>query len=214
MTSAHLPISTLIEQRRRELGFRRSEVAARSGYKNVSKGVRRLEQVLAGNFERADALLGGLPKALSLSPDVVQEAMDKTVRQIAAEQDALWRASFQPTAYLLGSTERPSHILFFGITGGPERWLKIPLDLSQPPVSYAAQALAVVRKTPEVKFFGPTTGYIVNYTPDNAVRFDLEGRPIETLTSAYRPYEVSVTLGRRPMSAEAFGKALGTWPTT
>jgi hypothetical protein len=180
MTKTQFAIATLIEKRCRELGLRRSEVAARCGYKNLSKGVRRLGQVLAGHFDRADALLGELPKALSLSPDIVQEALDKTVQQIAAEQDALWRARFQPAAYLLGTTERASQILFFGITGGPDRWLKIPLDLSQPPVSYVAQALAVVRKTHEVKFFGRTTGFIVNYSPDLAVRFDLEGRPVET----------------------------------
>jgi hypothetical protein len=79
-------------------------------------------------------------------------------------------------------------------------------------VSYAAQALAVVRKTPEVKFFGPTTGFVVSYSPDHAFRFDLEGRPVETLTRAYCPGEVSVILGRRPVSAEALGKALDTWP--
>lgn len=79
-------------------------------------------------------------------------------------------------------------------------------------MSYAAQALAVVRKTPEVKFFGPTSGFIVNYTPDHAVRFDCEGCPVETLTRAYLPGQVNLTLGRRTVSAEAFGKALGTYP--
>ena len=112
-----------------------------------------------------------------------------------------------------GMDTRPSQLLFFAITGGAERWLKIPLDLSQSPVTYAEQTLAVVRETPVVPFFGRTTGFIVNYTPDHAVRFDCEGRPIETLTRAYRPGEVGATLGRRPVSAEAFGKALGTWPT-
>jgi hypothetical protein len=213
MTITDLPIATLIAERRRKLGLRPSEVAARCGYRNLSKGVRRLEQVLVGDLERADTLLRGLPKALNLPPDVIQEAIDETVRQIAAEQDALWRASFHPSAYLLGTTDRPSQILFFAITGGAERWLRIPLDLSQPPVTYAEQALAVVRKTPEVKFFGPTTGFIVNYTPDHAVRFDCEGCPVETLTRAYRPGQVSLTLGRRPVSAEVFGRALGTYPT-
>jgi hypothetical protein len=211
MTKIDLPIATLIEDRRRELGLRRSKVVARCGYRNLSKGVRRLEQVLAGDFGRADALLHALPNALNLSPDVVQEAIDKTVQLIAAEQDAVWRANFQPSAYLLGTTDRPSQTLFFGITGGPERWLKIPLDVTQPPLSYAEQALAAVRKTPEVKFFGPTTGYVVNYTPDHAVRFDCEGRPVDTLARAYCPGEVTVILGRRPVSAEAFGKTLGAW---
>ena len=80
----------------------------------------------------------------------------------------------------------------FRISGGAERWLKIPLDISQPPITYAEQALAVVRKTPSVAFFGPTTGFIVNYTPDHAVRFDVEGRPIESLARAYRPGAVTL----------------------
>jgi hypothetical protein len=176
-------------------GVRSRHVAA---IKNLSKGVRRLEQVMGGHFARSDALLRGLPEMLNQSPDVVQEAIDKTVRQIAADQDALWRASFQPAAYLLGTAERPSQIFFFGITGGPDRWLKIPLDLSQPPISYVAQTLAVLRKTPEVKFFGPTTGFIVNYSPDLAIRFDIEGQPVETLASAYRPGEV--THSARPLA--------------
>jgi hypothetical protein len=54
-------------------------------------------------------------------------------------------------------------------------------DPSRPPVSYAGQALSVVRRTPFVEFFGATTGFIVNYTPDHAVRFDLEGRPVDTI---------------------------------
>jgi hypothetical protein len=66
------------------------------------------------------------------------------------------------------------------------------------PLSYPVQALLVVRRTPLVKFFGPTTGFIVNYTPDHAVRFDLDGRPVETLTRAHRPGEVTLYLGGRP----------------
>jgi hypothetical protein len=102
--------------------------------------------------------------------------------------------------------------LYFGVTGGAERWLKIPLDLLQPPVSYAAQALAVVRRTHFVQFFGATTGFIVNYSPDHAVRFDLDGKPVETLTRSYRPMEVTLTIGRREVSAERFGRSLGTIP--
>ena len=51
---------------------------------------------------------------------------------------------------------------------------------------------------------------IVNYTPDHAVRFDLEGKPVETFICAYRPMEVTVSLGRREVSAESFGRVLGT----
>jgi hypothetical protein len=110
MTRTELPLAALVAERCRQLGLRRSEVAARCGYKNISKGLRRLEQVSAGELEKADALLRRLPEALDLSPDVVKDAIDQTVHQIAAEQDAVWRASFQPSAYLLGTTDRPSQI--------------------------------------------------------------------------------------------------------
>ena len=50
----------------------------------------------------------------------------------------------------------------------------------------------------------------MNYTPDYAVRFNLEGRPVETLTRAYRPGEVTLHLGRRKVSTESLGRVLGT----
>lgn len=131
---------------------------------------------------------------MDLSPDILQHAIDETLQQITAEAEARYRASFKPAAYLLGTSDRPSQIFNFGLTGGPDRWLKIPLDHSQPLESYAGQALSVVRRTPVVQFFGPTTGFIVNYTPDHAVRFDLEGCPVETLTRPHRPGEVTLYL--------------------
>jgi hypothetical protein len=214
-----LAIQSLIDGRCRELGVSRSELVGRCGYKNISKGIRRLDELYAGSLQRTAHLLAGLANALRLSPNVVQRALTDTNQELearaaraAAEAEAAWRAAFKPHGILLGTQERPSQIFIFAVSGGAERWLKIPLDVSQPPVTYAEQALAVVRSTPSVQFFGKTTGFIVNYTPDRAVRFDCEGRPVETLARAYRPGEVTVTLAGRPVSAEAFGKALGTWP--
>jgi hypothetical protein len=205
-----LPIQNLINERCRELDLRRTELVVRCGYKNTSKGLRRLDQVNTGDLEKAVSLLRGLPKALQLSPEIVQGAVDETIRQIAAEADARYRASFEPHGYLLGTSDRPSQIFTFGLTGGPERWLKIHLDLSQPPLSDAAQALTVVRKTPVMQFFGGTTGFIVNYTPDHAVRFDLEGQPVETLTRAHRPGEVTLYLSGRPFPLRVLGSVMGT----
>jgi hypothetical protein len=214
-----LAIQILIDERCRELGLSRSELVRRCGYKNITKGVRRFEELYAGDLQRTAHLLAGLANALDLSPHVVQRALNHTNQQLeehaarAAGNAEAWRASFKPHGILLGTQERPSQIFIFAVTGDAERWLKIPLDLSQPPVTYAEQALTVVRKTPYVQFFGRTTGFIVNYTPDHAVRFDCEGHAVETLARAYRPDQVTVSLGRRPISAETFGKALGTWPT-
>jgi hypothetical protein len=198
MSRRELPLATLITERCRELGLSRSELIARCQYKNIAKGLHRLEQAYAGSLEKAGFLIRQLPEALDLSPETIQRAAADTVRLLAEEEDARWRASFQPEAFLLGTSKRPSQIWMYGISGGADRWLKIPLDLSQPQETYAAQALAVVKKTPIVQFFGPTTGFVVNYTPDHAVRFDLDGLPVETLTHAYRPGVVTLYLGNRP----------------
>ena len=123
-------------------------------------------------------------------------------RQAEAEREAAWRACFKPHAYLVGTRERPWSITFYGMTGGAERWLKIPLNLSQPPVTYAAQAHEFAKKTPDTKFFGPTTGFIVNYTPDSAVRFDLQGNPVEHFERAYVPDEVEVFIGKQKLPAK------------
>jgi len=65
----------------------------------------------------------------------------------------------------------------------------------------------VVRRTPFVQFFGPPTGYIVNYTPDHAVRFDLNGDPVEAFNRAY-----FTVFGGKTMSGEAFAKITGMMP--
>jgi hypothetical protein len=39
--------------------------------------------------------------------------------------------------------------------------------------------------------------FIVNYTTDHAVRFDLQGNPVEFFPRAYCPMQVSLTLGSR-----------------
>ena len=222
MTQAtELTIAGLILERSQALALTRSDLVRRAGFKNVAKGLRRLDELCAGDLKSTASLIAGLPAALEVPPEAVTEAIRRTEQQIAEakqlaeqEEEAAWRAKFQPCAYLLGTSDRPSSITFYGITGGADRWLTIPLDLSWPPVTYAAQSLEIVRKTPEVKFFGPTTGFIVNYDPDTAVRFDVDGNPVEVLDQAYRPEknEVMIIVGGKAIPAETFGKIIGTIP--
>jgi hypothetical protein len=218
MFGHRLPIHDLVETQLKQLGLRRSELARRCRFKNVNKGIRRIEGVCCGDLtsRAAKLVLEMLPEALEVSRDVVDATIRETAdrieaaeRKAAAKRDALWRASFKPHAYFLGTDARPSSIVIFGVTGGAERWLKIPLDLSQPPLNYAVQALAVVRKTRVVPFFGATAGFIVNYTPDHAVRFDLQGDPVEYFPRAYCPMQVSLTLGGKTISAERFANIVG-----
>ncbi len=211
--SVQLAIEALILERCAAVKLKRSDLVRRAGFKNVAKGLRRLDELCAGKLQSTASLVAGLPAALELPPGVVDDAVRQTEEQVAEarriaeqEEEAVWRAKFQPCAYFVGTTERPSSISMYGLTGGADRWLKIPLDISQPPVTFAAQALAVVRQTPAVSFFGPTTGFIVNYAPDSAVRFDLNGNPVEVLDQAYRPRTVTLLIVRKKISAESLFK--------
>ncbi|WP_144055982.1 hypothetical protein [Octadecabacter arcticus] len=45
----------------------------------------------------------------------------------------------------------------------------------------------IAKHVPEkVLAFGEVEGFVINYTPDHAIRFDLLGNPVETLGAAYR----------------------------
>ena len=100
----------------------------------------------------------------------------------------------------------PSPIFAAAIIG-VEKLLRIDLDLTQRPVSFVRR---VLDRLPEgVIAFGKTVGFVINYSPDQAVRFDRNGQPIEILDKAVRPATAVLCLGRRPITAEALGLVFG-----
>jgi hypothetical protein len=125
-----LAIAALIRSRLTELGLSRGEFAKRLGYKNIAKGIRRIEKLL-----------------------------------------------------------------------------RIDLDPTQGPVSFVRQ---VLDRLPEgVPAFGKPIGFVINYSPDKAVRFDPNGQPIAILDKAVRPGSAVLRLGGRPIPAEALGPVFG-----
>jgi hypothetical protein len=206
-----LAIQALILERCRALGLSRVDVVQRAGFRNIPKGLRRLDELCFGELYTTRSLIKGLPTALEVAPEVVADAVQKTKQQVddnnrkfEEEQDAKWRATFKACAWLLGTYTKPSQIVAYGFSGGPDRWLKIPLDTSLPAVTFAKQALKVVRVTPLCPFHGKTVGYVVNYTPGHAVQFDLEGNPVALLERAYRPGQVVLQLGGKKLTADQF----------
>ena len=62
-----LAIGTLIRSRTTELGLSHGEFAKRLGYKNVAKGIRRIDGLCEGDIEGTKQFLGALPQALKTS---------------------------------------------------------------------------------------------------------------------------------------------------
>ena len=207
MSDEQLPIQTLVSSRCKELGLRPVELIQRCGYKNISKGFRRLEQLCQGNFNSSATLIRTLPAALDVPVEVLTGAVEDTQRQIHEAEEAAWRAAFVPHAIIQTERERPTQIFVAAILG-VDRLRRVDFDLKQGPASYIKQSLNGVReklarwKSDQIPTFGRPTGLVVNYSPDHAVRFDLDGNAIEVFDRAYRLGEASFSIGKRPVSRE------------
>src|SRR5215203_5231463 len=220
-----------------ELGMDREVLGFRLGsFQNPLKAAGRVDALMDGHItsERSRRALARLPAALEVHPEVVERAVTATdelfaefrrqaeeERRLAEEkEEAEWRARFQPHAVIHTERAMPTSITMCGFSGGIERWLVIRFDTREPPVSYIRQALAALPQKLNhaadgrkyVTFFGRALGFIVNYSPDEAVRCDLDGRPVEVLPKAYRPGEVTLSLGGKAVSPTVMSRILGTAP--
>jgi hypothetical protein len=196
------PIQQLIEDRCRILSISRRQVVHRAGYRNLAKGLRRLDELPAGELHTTRGLIERLPAALDVPPETVNAAISETDRQIRAEADQAYRAAFRPHAVILTEHTRPTHITFAAITGADAR-LRIDFEPRSNRLTYIKQALRAVRQRSPIRFYGHAVGVVVNFSPDEAVRFDLNGEPREVLPRAYEPGQLTVLISGRPVSRDA-----------
>jgi hypothetical protein len=201
------PIKLLIEDRCRVLGLTRQDVVRRAGYRNVPKGLRRLDELLEGEWYKARGLIDRLPVALDLLAEKVNEAVSETDRQMRSAEEAAWRYAFKPHAVILTEHTRPTQITFAAVCG-TDRKLRIDFEPGSNRITYIRQALDQVRRRSPIPFYGRATGVIVNYSPDDAVRFDLQGNAIEILSEVYRPSQLTVSIRGRPVPPDALDAIL------
>ena len=70
-------IEALVRRRCDELGLTQPELIRRCGYQNVSKGLRRLEQLRASDFKKSAGLIDKLPAALEVPVEVIKRAVEE-----------------------------------------------------------------------------------------------------------------------------------------
>jgi len=204
-----LPINELIASRSNELGIGPVEVVRRCGYKNIAKGLRRLEDLRRGDIQSTRALISGLPRALGVPVEVVRKAVDDTARQLLDADEAAWRASFKPHAIILTDRKIPQPI-FVAAMIGVDELLRIDFPLLAASQMYPDLAIDGIRNklarwnhgfnprkglgSYQLPAFGCPTGFVVNYSPDHAVRFDLAGHALESLSAAHRVGQATFSL--------------------
>ena len=212
------PLAALIETRMQQLALDRAALGSRLGYRNPAKAAGRVYALCDGHITttKSRSALHRLPATIEVSAELVEIAVkdtasllaelkqqeDEKLRVAREIEDAEWRAGFIPHAIILGDRIIPTSITMYAITGGSERWLKIELDLSKPSNTFIEQVLTALPSKLDlgkdgrlsVRFFGCALGFIVNYSPDEAVRYDLKGNAVENLSKAIRPGEAWVSL--------------------
>jgi hypothetical protein len=90
---------------------------------------------------------------------------------------------FQPHA-IIATERRIPQPIFVAAFVGVEKILRIDIDTTRPEKTFVRQALKKVPK--HTIAFGKSIGVTVNYSPDRAVRYDLKGKTVETLSQAVR----------------------------
>lgn len=227
------PLTRLIQTRSQQLRLTAEALGFRLGYQNPAKAEGRVYALCAGYItsRKSISALGRLAKALEVPEHVVEEAL-ATTKAMIAEQDRqareserqareaaeeVWRANFKPHAVIETESKCPSSIVMCGMTGGIGRWLIIPLDSSKSRMTFVRQVIDALptklhtgtQGQSFVPFFGRANGFIINYSPDQAMRFTLDGGPFEVLPKAYRPGEIEIDVGGRNRSPLTVARVLG-----
>jgi hypothetical protein len=203
------PIKTLIENRSRDLGLSRQDIVQRAGYRNLAKGCRRLDGLLTGDVHAARGLIDRLPAALDVPAEAVNEAIAETARQQREAGDAAYRAAFKPRGFIITEHTVPTSITMAAFVGADQS-LWVDFEPGSNRITYVKQAIKAARQRSPIRFFGNAIGVIINYSPDEAVRFDLQGNPIEVLPAAYRLGELTVSIGGgKPVLAKTIAAIFG-----
>ncbi|WP_159299800.1 hypothetical protein [Spiribacter sp. SSL99] len=177
------PLEQLVRDRMAALRRARGDIGQRLSPSNPSKALRRLDAFAATGALPEDNLCERLAGALGLPVTDIADAARATRKAIEAQAEADYRARFEPHAIWTTARSQPSSTAMAGFINAPAR-LRLPFPSGLPTEGYVAYCQD--QAPSGIPLYGPVTGFIINYTPDHARRYDLEGQPLETLQSAFR----------------------------
>ena len=183
-------LEQLLHDQMTALELSRGQLGQRLSPRNPSKALRRIDTFIGDGRHRDGELSVRLAEALGVSVSAINDAAKATRDAIEAQAEADYRARFQPHAIWTTERTRPGSTAMAGFINAPaRRLLRFPTDLPRDQyIGYCREQAPA-----GVPLYGPVTGFIINYTPDHAVQYDLDGQALETLASAKR---VGVALTR------------------
>ncbi len=138
-----------------------------------------------------------LPDALS-SLGQNDQNLDADFDEIRLKRE-FTQENFKPHAVALCERKVPSSIVIYGLIGGDQqRIIHFPeayTDGTQKlaPEDYSAYARKNLPE--EIKFMGKTIGYVVNYSPDHSIEYDLKGNVVRERSKFLEVAEIRLQIG-------------------
>jgi hypothetical protein len=172
----------LVETRLRELGLSKEGFTEKLGIKHPAKAQNLFRKLQADDMRNMPHMRRSFATVLRVPQGAVDEAILASRDLRFERQDAAWRAEFRPHAVLTTAHNIPQPIFATAMTGADKK-LSTVLPEAMAAIQWPKWVLE--RLPIGLPGFGKVTGFVINYTPDHAVRFDLEGNPVKTLDKAY-----------------------------
>ncbi len=165
---AAYPISLLLERLIWDHGPTLAEFVARLGYRNIERGLRRLEPWLTQGegypriIQQVKSAFPSVAVELRLSVEATVEIRRVEARRSWHESCEAEAATFNPFIYCQGERTVPSGLCVFGFTGGHQRWttIEIPNPILDLPLGEQLSALPALMRSyiweyeGHVPFFG------------------------------------------------------------
>ena len=200
-----MTLDQLIQTRLAELEMQRSELARGMGYAQdkLGKGCTRIDRIREGDLRLAWNLRERLAQGLQVPTEVVEAAIAATF----AAQEAAWRAAFKPHGVVRTTNRgRPTcSLTIFALSGQAEK-LSLHFEEGSDPETFVDQALPQLPD--RVLGLGETTGFVVNYTPDEAILYDKQGRQIEKLDETVQAPSSEIIIGGKRVSSRTLSGLL------
>lgn len=205
------PISKIILQAIDGCKENKLRIVKNLGFKNLSKGVRRLEHLI-NTGQCPDSLKDMLPFALELDPVAIHQAFEDTLTQQIKEEEnsrsrevEYERRSFRPHIWIKHELEYPplGSICIVGFVG-IEHWkvIQLPEDIGCKPWSEQFSAVRgkirehQLREHVDGSMFGRVLGYLYRKAFDSGFLFSIDGALVEIYSPKLINPNVYVSVGK------------------
>lgn len=215
-------IAQLIHHELATRGWRMSTLVTAMGYKNVSRGLKRLNGCIQDGDCSNIEMISRLRNALDLPTDHLNDVIAETRRQRAEEdrvravrEEAERRAKFRPYVYVCTSERRPTFISAAAVIGPRLKYIQLddavvtlprPLLLSKVSVIVREHYRSNLGKC---LLFGDITGYAFRITYDETAEFTIDGTLVKERHGwTEDEWHAMLLVGKHVISEGLFGIAV------